>query len=59
MVNIFEETAFAHGAFPVAVSVSVTLPAVISAALGAYVAVVSELELAKVPVPLDVQLKLA
>ena len=38
-----------------AVNVNVTLPAVISAALGVYVQVVRELALANVPVPLDVQ----
>ncbi len=35
IVKVFVEVAFAHGAFPVAVNVNVTLPAVISAALGA------------------------
>ena len=34
IVKIFVDVAFAHGAFPVAVKVSVTLPAVMSAALG-------------------------
>ena len=54
IVKVFVDVAFAHGAFPVAVKVSVTLPAVMSAALGVYVAVVSEFGLPKVPVPLDV-----
>jgi hypothetical protein len=42
IVKVFVDVAFAHGAFPVAVKVSVTLPAVISAALGVYVALVKE-----------------
>ena len=54
MVSVFVEVAFAHGAFPVAVSVSVTLPAVMSAALGVYVAVVRDVALARVPLPLEV-----
>ena len=54
IVSIFVEIAFPHSVFPVAVNVIVTLPAVISAALGVYVQVVNELALANVPVPLDV-----
>src|SRR5512140_1777599 len=53
MVNVLVEVAFPQGALPVAVSVKVTLPAVISAALGVYVASVNEVALAKVPVPLE------
>ena len=34
IVNVLVDVAFPQGAFPVAVSVKVTLPAVISAALG-------------------------
>jgi hypothetical protein len=34
IVNVFVDVAFPHGALPVAVNVNVTLPAVISAALG-------------------------
>ena len=41
--------------FPAAVSVIVTLPAMVSAGLGVYVAVVNELAFAKVPVPLELQ----
>jgi hypothetical protein len=48
-------TALAQGLFPVAVSVSILLPAAISAALGKYVHKVSEIALVKVPVPLEVQ----
>ena len=55
MVSVFVEVALLHVPFPVAVRVSVILPAVISAALGVYVQRVSELGFAKVPVPLDVQ----
>ncbi len=54
IVNVLLDVAFAHGLFPVAVRVSVTEPAVISDGLGVYVAVVNELALANVPVPLDV-----
>ena len=54
IVSFFVAPALPHGAFPVAVSVNVTCPAVISASLGVYVAVVSELAFAKVPVPLEV-----
>ena len=55
MFSVFVEVTAVHGAFPFAVSVNVTLPAVISAALGLYVQVVNELAFAKVPVPLEVQ----
>ncbi len=34
MVRLFEEVAFTQGLFPVAVRVMVTLPALMSAALG-------------------------
>ena len=54
IVKVLVEVTLPHGALPVAVNVSVTLPAVISAALGVYVAVVNEFALANVPVPLDV-----
>ena len=57
IVSVFVETAFVHPAFE-AVSVNVTLPAVMSAALGVYVQVVNELGFVKVPVPLDVQVTL-
>jgi hypothetical protein len=55
MVSVLLDVASAHGGLPVAVSVSVTLPAAISAALGLYVAVVNEVGFVKVPVPLEVQ----
>jgi hypothetical protein len=54
IVNIFEEVALLQGELPVAVKVNVTLLAEISAAPGVYVAVVSEVAFAKVPVPLEV-----
>ena len=54
MVIVFVDVAFAHGELPNAVKVSVTLPAEISAALGLYVAVVRDVALVNVPVPLDV-----
>ncbi len=54
MVNILFEVALPHGEFPIAVRVNVTLPAVISAALAAYVAKVNEVALVNVPVPLEV-----
>jgi hypothetical protein len=47
------EVALAQPGF-VALSVNITLPAAISAALGVYVQVVKELAFVKVPVPLDV-----
>ena len=59
IVRVLVEVAFPQGALPTAVRVSVTLPAVISAALGVYVQVVSEFALVKVPVPPDVQVMLA
>ena len=55
IVKVFVEVAFPHGALPVAVNVSVTLPAVISAALGVYVGV-NVVPLVNVPVPLVPQL---
>ena len=55
IVNVFVEVAFAQVPLPVAVKVIVTLPAVISAALGVYVAVVKDVAFANVPVPLEVQ----
>ena len=54
MLSVFVDVAFPQGAFPVAVRVSVTLPAVISAALGVYVGV-NVVPFVKVPVPLVVQ----
>ena len=54
IVSVFEETALAHGAFPVAVNVSVTPPAVISAALGVYTGV-KVVPFVKVPDPEVVQ----
>ena len=54
IVNIFEEVALLQGELPVAVKVKLTLPAEISAALELYVAVVSEVAFANVPVPLEV-----
>ena len=54
IVTVFVEVALAQPLLPVAVNVRVTEPAVISAALGVYVQVVKEVELANVPVPLDV-----
>jgi len=55
IVSVFVDVAFAHPACATAVSVSVTLPAEISAALGLYVQVVKEVEFANDPVPLLVQ----
>jgi len=54
IIKVLVEVALPQGEFPVAVKVSVTLPAVMSAALGAYLAFVSELALVNIPVPLDV-----
>ena len=54
MITVLPELAAAHVPIPLAVKVMVTLPAVISAMLGVYVAVVSDVALARVPVPLDV-----
>jgi hypothetical protein len=54
IVSVLVEVAFPQGEFPLAVKVSITLPAVMSAVLGAYLAFVSEVGLVNVPVPLDV-----
>ena len=54
IVNVLVEVTFPQGEFPVAVNVSVTVPAVISALLGVYVASVKEVAFVKVPVPLEV-----
>ena len=55
IVIVLEEETLEHGALPVAVSVSVTvLPERISAALGVYVANVSESSFEIVPDPLEV-----
>ena len=54
IVSVFVEVALPQGELPLAVSVNVIVPAVISAALGVYVQVVNEFALAKIPVPLDV-----
>ena len=56
IVIVFVDTADEQVPFPVAVNVSILLPAVISAALGVYVAVVSEVAFANVPVPFDVHI---
>jgi len=56
IVIVFVDTADEQVPFPVAVNVSVLLPAVISAVLGVYVAVVSDVALANVPVPFDVHI---
>jgi hypothetical protein len=53
-VNVLVEISLGQPEFE-AVRVRVTLPAVKSLALGVYVQVVNELALAKVPVPLEVQ----
>ena len=53
IVKVFVDESLPHPAL-FAVNVSTTLPAILSAALGVYVQVVSVLALAKVPVPLDV-----
>ena len=55
IVKVFVEVAFAQGVFPVVVNVKVTLPAVISAALGVYVGA-NVVPLVNVPVPLVLQL---
>ena len=55
IVNTFVEATVVHGAVPVAVNVSVTLPVVISAPLGVYVGV-SVAAPVNVPEPLPVQL---
>ena len=53
IVSVFVLVTFAQPALD-AVNVRVTLPDTISAALGVYVQVVNEFELANVPVPLEV-----
>ena len=55
IVKVFVEVALPHGALPVAVNVSVTLPDAISAALGVYVGA-NVVPLVNVPVPLVLQL---
>ena len=55
MVSVLVAVALPQGALPIAVSVKVTLPAAISAALGIYVASVNELSSVKLPVPEEVQ----
>ena len=52
IVSNLVEVTVAQPPFPVAVNVKVTLPAVVSAALGLYLAVVKEVAPVKVPVPL-------
>jgi hypothetical protein len=59
IVNTLVDVALAHGELAIAVNVSVTVPAAISAGLGSYVASVNELASVNVPVPLDVQVTLA
>ena len=59
IVKVLVDVAFAHGALPIAVKVNVLVPAVMSAALGVYVASVNEVALANVPVPFDVHTTLA
>ena len=54
IVIVLVDVALVHPAFAMAVNVNVLLPAVISAELGVYVAVISEVAFVKVPVPLDV-----
>ena len=51
IVSILVEVAFAHGGLPKAVSVRVTLPATISAAVGVYVHAVNDVRLVNVPKP--------
>jgi hypothetical protein len=54
IVNVLSEVAStAHGEYGEAVRVIITLPAVISAALGVYVQADNELGSAKVPDPLE------
>ena len=55
MVKVLPEVALVQVPLAVAVKVIVTLPAVMSAALGVYVASDKEVALAKLPVPLEVQ----
>ena len=54
IVNVLDEVAFPQGEFPYAVKVIITLPAVISVALGVYVQLDNDVAFEKVPVPLDV-----
>jgi len=54
MVNILVDVIAEHVPLPLAVNVSVTLPAVISAAPGVYAAAVNEFALVNEPVPEDV-----
>jgi hypothetical protein len=54
IVRDFVDVAFVQPEAALAVKVSVTLPALISAALGVYAARLSEVAFEKVPVPLDV-----
>ena len=58
IVRDMELVAFPQGEFPVAVSVSVTIPALISAPLGVYTGC-SIVILSNVPVPVVVQARLA
>ena len=58
IVSTLVDVALAHGETPTAVNVNVTLPAVISAALGVYVGV-NVVPPVNVPVPLVPQLTLA
>ena len=55
IVNTLADVADAQVPFPAAVSIIVTLPAVVSAGLGVYVAVVKEVAFEIVPVPLELQ----
>lgn len=60
IVNVLVDVALAaQGELGDAVNVRITLPAAISATLGVYVAVVRELALANVPVPLELHKTLA
>ena len=54
IVNVLADVAAEHVPLPLAVNVNVTLPAVISAALGVYIAAVNEFALVNEPVPEDV-----
>jgi hypothetical protein len=53
IVNVFVDVAAVHEPALFAVSFIVTLPALISAALGLYVAAVNDVALVNVPVPVD------
>ena len=55
IVKVFVEVALPQGALPAAVNVNITLPAVISAALGVYVGV-NVVPFVNVPLPLVLQL---